>query len=149
MTQLIVSAWLLIFSVEQRNPAKATKSCQIPRDLLEMLTNTCRYSIFETYLGYWGCSIAVNLQIYLETLSPQRANNVPKLPRVYYVGKNWALVMTLKALPLAHFSSTLLLKQQMIIAVKKHKTRSSNQRKIDRFLVRFGQKLSKKLAVFY
>ena len=39
---------------------------------------------FETYLGYWGCSIAVNLQIYLETLSPQRANNVPKLPRVYY-----------------------------------------------------------------
>ena len=37
----------------------------------------------------------------------------------------------------------------MIIAVKKHKTRSSNQRKIDRFLARFGQKLSKKLAIFY
>ena len=37
----------------------------------------------------------------------------------------------------------------MIISVKKHETRSSNQHKIDRFLARFVQKLSKKLAVFY
>ena len=26
-----------------------------PRNLLEILSNTCRYNIFETYLGYWGC----------------------------------------------------------------------------------------------
>ena len=25
------------------------------RNLLEILSNTCRYNIFETYLGYWGC----------------------------------------------------------------------------------------------
>ena len=26
-----------------------------PRNLLEILSNACRYNIFETYLGYWGC----------------------------------------------------------------------------------------------
>lgn len=43
--------------------------------------------VFENYLSYWGCLIAVNLQIYLETLSPQRADNVPKLPGLNYVAK--------------------------------------------------------------
>ena len=71
--------------------------------------NLIEYNIFETYLGYWGCLIAVNLEIYLETSSPQWVNNVPKLPGVTYVVKNWAQVM-LKALPLAHFSSTLWIK---------------------------------------
>ena len=33
--------------------------------------NLIKYNIFETYLGYWGCLIAVNVQIYLETLSPR------------------------------------------------------------------------------
>ena len=65
--------------------------------------NLIEYNIFETYLGYWGCLIAVNLEIYLETSSPQWVNNVPKLPGVTYVVKNWAQVMMLKALPLAHF----------------------------------------------
>ena len=32
-------------------------------------------------------------------LSLKRANNVPKLPGVDYVAKNWALAMILKALP--------------------------------------------------
>ena len=54
------------------------------------------------------------MQIYLETSSQQQANNVPKLPHVNYVAKNWALVMMLTALPLAH------LKQQMIISVRKN-----------------------------
>ena len=40
----------------------------------------------------------------------KRANNVPKLPGVDYVAKNWALAMMLKALPLVHFWSVLLLK---------------------------------------
>ena len=26
-----------------------------PQNLLEILSNTCRYNIFETYLGCWGC----------------------------------------------------------------------------------------------
>ena len=89
---------------------KVTKACKIPRNSLENLTNTCRYNILETYLGYWGCLTAVNLQIYLESSSPQQANNVPKLQGINYVVKNWALVVMLKALPLANFLSTLLLK---------------------------------------
>ena len=72
--------------------------------------NLIKYNIFETYLGYRGCLTAVNLQIYLETLSLQWAHNVPKLLGVNYVAKNWAQVMMLKALPLAHFSSTLWIK---------------------------------------
>ena len=71
--------------------------------------NLIKYNIFETYLRYWGCLIAVN-KIYLESLSPQWANNVPKLPGINYVAKNWAQVMMLQALPLAHFSSTLWIK---------------------------------------
>ena len=35
------------------------------------------------------------------------ANNVPKLPGLDYVAKNWALAMMLKALPLVHFWSIL------------------------------------------
>ena len=66
---------------------KFTKTCEIPQNLLEILSNTCWYNIFKTYLSYWGCLIAVNLQIYLETLSPQRADNVPKLPGLNYVAK--------------------------------------------------------------
>ena len=90
------------FQVNPQNPVKFTKMCKIQRNSREILSNTCRYNIFETYLGYWGCLIAENLQIYLETLSPQCTNNVLKLPGVNYVAKNWAIIMMLKALPLAH-----------------------------------------------
>ena len=65
-----------------RNPAKLTKTREIPRNSLEILPNTCRYNIFETYLGYWSCLLAVNLQIYLEISSLPRVNFVPKLPGV-------------------------------------------------------------------
>ena len=36
-----------------------------------------------------------------------------------YVAKNWALAMMLKALPLVHFWSILLLKEQMMTSVRK------------------------------
>ena len=36
-----------------------------------------------------------------------------------YVAKNWALAMMLKALPLVHFGSVLLLKEQMMTSVRK------------------------------
>ena len=65
-----------------------------------------------------GYLIAVNFQIYLGTSSLKRANNVPKLPGVDYVAKNWALAMMLKALPLVHFWSALL-KEQMMTSVRK------------------------------
>ena len=51
------------------------------------------------------------------------------------VAKKWALTIMLTAfIAFAHFSSELLLKEQMIIPVKKKvKQRWSYQRKIDRF----------------
>ena len=50
------------------------------------------------------------------------------------VAKNWALTIMLTALAFAHFSSELLLKEQMIIPVKKNvKQCWSYRRKIDRF----------------
>ena len=54
--------------------------CEIPRNSREILPNTCRYNISETYLGYWGCLIAENLQIYLEASSPQ-CERCPKITR--------------------------------------------------------------------
>ena len=59
------------FQVNPRNPAKFTKTRKIPRNSLEILPNTCRHNIFESYLGCWGCELAVNLLIYLKTSSPQ------------------------------------------------------------------------------
>ena len=50
------------------------------------------------------------------------------------VAKNWALTIMLIALAFAHFSSKLLLKEQIIITDKKNvKQRWSCRRKIDRF----------------
>ena len=46
--------------------------------------------------------MCINLQIYLETSSPQQANMVPKLLGINYIAKKWALVMKLKALPSLH-----------------------------------------------
>ena len=65
-----------------RNPAIFTKICEI-------LPNTCRYDIFDTYIGHWTCFIHLkrpNLSS-VETLSLQRANIVPKLPGPHYVAK--------------------------------------------------------------
>ena len=70
------------FQLNPRNPAKFTKTREIPRNSLEILPNTCRHNIFESYLGCWGCLLAVNVPIYLETSSPQRVNNILKLPGV-------------------------------------------------------------------
>ena len=53
-----------------------------------------------------------------------------------YAAKNWTLAMMLKALPLVHFWSVLVLKN-----VKKRKT--------DRFLAKFALKITTKSAVFY
>ena len=105
--------------VSPRNPAKFTKTQKIPRNWVEILSNTCVYNISETYFSYRGYLLAVNLQIYLGTLSLKRTNNVPKLPGVDYVVKNWVQAMMLKALPLVHFWSVLLLKEQMMTSVRK------------------------------
>ena len=105
--------------VNPRNPAKFTKTWKLPQHSVEISSNTCLYNIFETYFSYWGYLRAVNLHIYLRTSSLKRANNISKLPGVDYVAKNWALAMMLKALPLVHFWSVLLLKEQTMTSVRK------------------------------
>ena len=103
---------LLIFRAvaEPRNSgksAKFTKTRKIPQNSVEILSNTCLYNIFETYFSYWGYLLAINLQIYLKTLSLKRANNIPKLLGEDYVAKNWARAMMLKALPLVTWDQAL------------------------------------------
>ena len=73
---------------------------QNTKNLLEILSNTCRYNIFETHLSYWGCLTAVNLQIYFEISSPQTLCR-EKLGTSHDV-KSFC--------QLAHFSRALLLK---------------------------------------
>ena len=102
----------LLKSAESREIHKNTKNTA------KFLSNTCLYNIFGTYFSYRGYLLAVNLKIYLRTSSLERANNVPKLPGVDYVAKNWTLAMMLKALPLVHFWSVLL-KEQMMTSVRK------------------------------
>ena len=60
------------------------------------------------------------------------------------VAKNWALTIMLIALAIAHFLSELLLKEQMIIPVKKKKL--NNAVHIDAKLIDFNPAKS---AVFY
>ena len=123
---VLLRTGLLIFHVvaELRNPGKSREIHKNMQNTarfgrVKILSNTCLYSNFETCLSYWGYSLALNSQIDLKTLSRKHANNVPKLPGVDYVVKNWALAMMLKALPMVHFWSALLLKEQMMTSVRK------------------------------
>ena len=93
--------------VNPQIPTKFTKTRKIPRNSVEILSNTCLYNIFETYFSYWGYLLAINFQIYLKTSSLKHANNIPKLPGVDYVAKNWALAMMLNALPLVTWDQAL------------------------------------------
>ena len=82
------------------------------RNTTKFARNLIKYmSIQHIRILSWllGLLITINLQIYLQTSSPQQMNNVPNLPGVNYAAKNWALVIMLIALPLAHFLITLLL----------------------------------------
>ena len=126
LCNLLMSGLLIFCAVVQpRNSGKSGKSCEIHKNM----QNTCEirqksyqirlYSNFETCLSYWGYLLAVNPQIYVKTSSLKRASNIPKLPGIDYVAKNWALAMMLKALPLVHFWSVLLLKEQMMTSVRK------------------------------
>ena len=49
------------------NPAKFPKKHKIPRNPSEILQNTCRQDIFDTYLDYYRPVLfTTNVQIYLE-----------------------------------------------------------------------------------
>ena len=66
------------------------------------------------------------------------------------VAKNWALTIMLTALAFAHFSSELLLKEQMIILVKKTLNKCwSYQRKIGRFFREFAPENPARFCFFF
>ena len=66
------------------------------------------------------------------------------------VVKNWALTIMLIALAFAYFSSELLLKEQMIIPLKKNvKQRWSYRRKIDRFQRNLPNKIQRNRLFFH
>ena len=83
------------------------------KNLIKEMSVQHIWNLFQL-LGLFTCCKLANL-----SSSLKRANNVPKLPGVDCVAKNWALAMMLKALPLVHFLSVLLLKEQMITSVRK------------------------------
>ena len=110
--------------------------------MVEILSNTCLYNIFETYFSYWGYLLAVNLRIYLGTSSLLKT--CKQLPGINYVAKNWALaMMLLKGFAIAHFWSILLLKEQMMTCAS-----WSDLCKTDRFVVKFALKITTKLVFF-
>ena len=74
---------------------------------------------FSQLLGLFTCRKLVNLSWNLVTETRKQRSETRKLPGVDYVAKNWALAMMLKALPLVHFWSVLLLKEQMMTSVRK------------------------------
>ena len=74
---------------------------------------------FSQLLGLFTCRKLVNLSWNFVTETCKQRPVTPKLPGVDYVAKNWALAMMLKALPLVHFWSVLLLKEQMMTSVRK------------------------------
>ena len=74
---------------------------------------------FSQLLELFTCRKLVNLSWNFVTETCKQRPVTPKLPGVDYVAKNWALAMMLKALPLVHFWSVLLLKEQMMTSVRK------------------------------
>ena len=88
---------------EPRNSTKFTKTRKIPQNSVEILSNTCLYSNFETWLSYWGYLLAINSQIYVKTSSLKRANNVPKLPGVDYVAKKLGTSHDVKGFAIGSF----------------------------------------------
>ena len=65
------------------------------------------------------------------------------------VPKNWALTIILIALTFAHFSSELLLKEQIIILVKKTLNNAGHiDAKIESILAKFAKKTSSEIGCF-
>ena len=119
------------------NPVKFTRTRKTLQNLVEILSNTCLYSNFETCLSYWGYLLAVNSQIYVKTLWLKRANNVPKLPGVDYVVENWFIS-----------EAYCCWKSKWWPLLEKRLKCRSDQRKTDWFLAKFALKITAKSAVF-
>ena len=131
-----VSSFLCTRQVRASNISRSRGAAK-SRKIHKNVKNTAKFG--RNLIRYMSVQLIWNLsqQIYLETSPLKHANNVLKLPDVDYVAKNWALAMTLKALPLVHFW-TVLLKEQMMTSV--WKTLKMRVWSANRFLVNFPWK---------
>ena len=112
MTQLIVRASDFSRRQNMQNTAKSG------RNLIKYMSVQHIWN-FSQLLGLFTCRKLVNLSWNFVTETCKQRPKTPKLQGVDYVAKNWALAMMLKALPLVHFWSVLLLKEQMMTSVRK------------------------------
>ena len=96
--------------VNPRNPAKFTKTRKILWNSVEILSNTCLYSNFETCLSYWGYLLAVSSQIY-----EQRSETTRRRLCCEKLGTSHDV----KGFAIGSFLEVLLLKEQMMSSVRK------------------------------
>ena len=144
------------------NPVKFTKTCKIPWNSVEILSTTCLYNIFWNLcrlLGLFTCRKLANLSWNFITETCKKRPGTTR--RGLCCEDLGALSMMLKALPLVHFWSILLFKEQMMASVRKilktlvwsaqnrsisSKIYPENNHKIGRFLpTTFRQSLPRKL----
>ena len=111
--------WYFARSRSREIHKNSQNTAKFSKNLIKYMSVQQFWNLSQILYYYWGYLLAVNSQIYVKTSSLKRANNFPKLPGVDYVAKTWALAMMLKALPLVHFWSVLLLKEQMMTSVRK------------------------------
>ena len=97
-------SWTRKIQVFPRNPTKFPKKREIPRNPPEIFPNTCRQNILILILAIRPVLFPPNVQIFLETSSLQRVNNVPKLLGVLRFQYN--TIQILLSTPHGGFSET-------------------------------------------
>ena len=113
MTQLIVCASEISHS--RAGATEFTKTRKIPRDSVEILSNTCLYNISQL-LGLFTCHKLANLSWnFVTEMCKQRRETIKHRLCCEKLGTS----QLLKALPLVHFWSVLLLKEQMMSSSRK------------------------------
>ena len=109
---------------EPQNSGKSAKSHEIHKNtqntakfgknIIKQMSVQHIWNLFQL-LGQFTCCKLANLSWKFVAETCKR----PETTRRCYAAENWALAMMLKALPLVHFLSVLLLKEQMITSVRK------------------------------
>ena len=135
--------------VNPRDPTKFTKTkitARFGRNFIKYMSVQHIWNLFQLLGLFTGRKLA-NLSWNLVT---ERCKQSPETTGVadLYVAKKWVLAMTF-SLPLVHFWSVLLLKEQTMTSVRKTLKCWSDQRKTDWFLAKFALKITTKSTVFY
>ena len=102
-----------------RNSGKSAKSreihknTKIPRNSVEILSNTCLYNIFETSFSYRGYLLAINLQI-TETCKQR-----PETTRCRLCCEKLGTSHNVKGFATGSFLERLVVKEQLMTSARK------------------------------